>query len=1136
MKSRVKNCVFGCGKRSLACKLMMVMLLLTHFAFSSGNAFSQQNITVQFEQQPLSEVLRVLKQKTNYEFLYNDEEIKGITGITRSFTNASVQEVLTACLAGTKYSFKIVDNLIVITPDDKKDEIKKVTVKGKVVDERGEVLPGVTVLLKGTTVGVVTDIDGKFKIELPKQDTMILVFTFVGMKSHELNVGKVKDLSKEISIRMESDTENLDEVVVTGYANVRKERFTGSSVTVKRDQLLKASATNVIQALQSFDPSFRIQRSNQWGSDPNMVPEMYIRGRSGIGVKALEQDALSKSALENNPNLPIFIMDNFETTIQKVYDMDPNRIESITILKDAAATALYGSRAANGVVVITTVAPKSGEVRVTYNMVGTISMPNLNDYNLMNARQKLEAEVASGMYEAEGEDFWFKKIRIEEYQGKLKNVREGVNTYWLAKPLRTEFNHKHSLYLEGGNEEFRYGIDLGYNNENGVMKGSYRDRIDAGFSIYYTTSKVQVSNYISYGVTKEKESPYGEFSQYTKMLPYERYKDDDGKMLRILQWSRVLDFEPYNPLYEADLGNYDKGQTNVLVENLSVNWFIKPTFWVKGELGISHSTGKREAFIDPLSVKNNLEYGDDRTNVGSLTLTNTEYTSWEGKLAISYNESINNHNINVGGGLEVKTTRRRTNTGTYKGFQSAEFSSPEFARSMPYKPNFQEVQTRLFGMFARLNYSYQDIYLLDASLRIDGSSEFGSDKRYAPFFSGGLGLNIHKYAFMEKYDFVNHLKVRGSFGQTGKVNFAPYAAVPTHEIDIDEWYISGPASSLMTTRGNRDLKWEKTNKFDVGFELGVLRNLLYLEFSWYNEITNGLITDVTLPSSTGFRTYKSNMGKVENKGFEIQFRSDLLSTADWYVAVFGNLAHNTNKIKKISDALKAYNDAVNEYYNQEIESLWDKDNPNLNRVMTKYEEGQSLSAKYGLKSLGIDPANGQELYVYRDGTVSYDWIATEMRNIGDEMPWGTGSFGVNLRWKNITFSTSFLYEFGGDFYNETLIDKVENAKIEEYNVDRRAMSERWKKFGDVVMYKDIKDNTQTTDPTSRFMQRNNVLSWNSMTIGYELNREMLKRIGIENIRIEVGTNDLWRLSTVKAERGLSYPYANSVNFSVNVRF
>ena len=204
--------------------------------------------------------------------------------------------------------------------------------------------------------------------------------------------------------------------------------------------------------------------------------------------------------------------------------------------------------------------------------------------------------------------------------------------------------------------------------------------------------------------------------------------------------------------------------------------------------------------------------------------------------------------------------------------------------------------------------------------------------------------------------------------------------------------------------------------------------------------------------------------------------------------------------------------------------------------MTKYEEGQSLSAKYGLKSLGIDPANGQELYVYRDGTVGYEWKATEMRNIGDELPWGTGAFGVNLRWKNFTFGTSFTYKFGGDFYNETLIEKVENAQIETFNVDRRAMAQRWQKFGDVVMYKDIKDERQTTQPTSRFMQRENILEWNSMNIGYEIGSEKLKRFGIENIRVEVGTNDLWRLSTVKAERGLSYPYANSVNFSVNVRF
>ncbi len=197
---------------------------------------------------------------------------------------------------------------------------------------------------------------------------MVLIFSFVGMKSHEVDLNKVRDLGKEISIKMFPDTEDLEEVVVTGYANVKKESFTGSSISVKREDLLKASPTNVVQALASFDPSFRIQKSNIWGSDPNAVPEMYIRDGREIGVKGLDKDALSKSSLENNPNLPTFIMDGFEVSVQKVYDMDPNRVETINILKDAAATAMYGSRAANGVIVITTRAPKPGEVTISYNL------------------------------------------------------------------------------------------------------------------------------------------------------------------------------------------------------------------------------------------------------------------------------------------------------------------------------------------------------------------------------------------------------------------------------------------------------------------------------------------------------------------------------------------------------------------------------------------------------------------------------------------------------------------------------------------------------------------------------------------------------------------------------------------------
>ncbi|WP_018336227.1 SusC/RagA family TonB-linked outer membrane protein [Butyricimonas synergistica] len=1125
-------------KSNLLMKKKIGIVFILFFVLQSFNigichaqSANEPRLTVEFKETPFVDVLNYIKRHTKYETLYNNEEIKKIPAVTHHFKAVSLSEVLRQCLEGTEYTFRFFQSMIVIQKRQK--TIEPVTLRGKVLDERGEVLPGATVVVRGTNIGGSSNNQGMFVFNLPKMDTIYLLVSFVGYETREV---VMTDFNQEVVVRMKPDTKEVDEVVVTGYGNVRKTSFTGNFVTVKRDELLNVSKTNVIKALEVFDPSFRIKTNNQWGSDPNALPEMQIRGQSSIGVKDLDRNSLSKSALENNPNLPIFILDNFETTIQKVYDMDPNRIESVTILKDAAATALYGSRASNGVVVITTVAPQSGEVRVTYNMVGTVSMPNLHDYNLMNAKEKLEAEVASGMYDISDLPLWIGVMRLEEYQAKLENVIEGVDTYWLSKPLRSEFNHKHSLYLEGGNKEFRYGIDFSYNNENGVMKGSYRDRIDVGFSMLYTTPKVQVTNKITYGVTKEKESPYGDFSTYTKLLPYEKYRDEDGKMLRHLNWSQIMANERINPLYEAELGSYDKGKTNSLTDNLSVNWYIKPTLWVRAEASVSQSINKREKFVDPLSVYNNLQHGDDRSYVGSLTKSDRESISWEGKFTVSYNESILNHNINLSGGVEVRTSKNNSNSGTYKGFQSAEFSSPEFARDMPYKPSFSETQSRLFGVYFRLNYSYRDIYLADATIRFDGSSEFGSDKRYAPFLSAGVGLNIHKYPFMEQFGFINHLKVRGSFGQTGNVNFSPYAAVPSHVIDTDEWYVSGPATSLMLTRGNRNLKWEKTNKLDMGFELGVLRDLVYLEFSWYNEVTNGLINDASLPSSTGFTTYLTNVGKVENRGFELQLRTQLLRTSDWYVAVYANMAHNKNVIKEISDSQKAYNDAVNEYYNQEIRNFWDEDKPNLNRVMTKYEEGQSLSAKYGLKSLGIDPATGEELYVYRDGTVGYEWRATEMQNIGDELPWGTGAFGMNLRWKNFTLSTSFTYKFGGDFYNETLIQKVENAQIKTFNVDRRALTQRWQNFGDVVMYKDIKSESQTTNPTSRFMQRENILEWNSMTIGYEIGSDKLKKFGIDNVRFEVGTNDLWRLSTVKAERGLSYPYANSVNFSVNVRF
>ena len=1102
-----------------------VFLSLLFLLQTMGNVcYAQQHddrLTVDFKDTPMVEVLDYIKKHTRYDFLYNNEEIKKIPNVTMSFSNATVVSILDACLKNTAYTYRISQNVIVIQRKDKVNEvIQEITVRGKVVDEKGEPLPGATVIVEGTKLGMSSDADGKFTFHLPQIDTVTLVVSFVGMESVQVVVTNFK---KEVLVKMASDAEEIDEVVITGYANVRKSSFTGNAVTVTKDELMRVSKTNVIKALEVFDPSFRIRENNQWGSDPNTLPEMQIRGQSTIGVTDLDRNELSKSALQNNPNLPIFIMDGFEVSIQKVYDMDQNRIESITILKDAAATALYGSRASNGIVVITTVAPQEGEVRLSYNLVGSVTFPDLSDYNLMNAAEKVEAELLGGVYD--GEDY---VTMMQMYNAKKENVARGVDTYWLSQPLRTAFNHQHSIWIEGGSRSMRYGLNLSYNNEDGVMKESFRNRIGASFRFDYLMDKVQVSNQISYDVTKSEESPYGDFSTYTRLNPYEEFKDENGKYLKELkEWRpNTAGGRHPNPLYEATLGNYNKSNYNQLTENLSINWYVFPTWQIKGELSVNQNLSKTERFTHPESVYSEIRTGDDQTLRGSLSKSSSESVTWEGKLTTSYNEMINLHNINALVGVNVRTTDNMTSSSTYRGFPSGEFTSVTFAKEVVDKPTETDNKTRLFGMLATLNYSYNNIYLLDLSLRVDGSSEFGSDRRYAPFWSAGVGLNLHNYGWMQGSVF-NMLRVRGTFGQTGSVNFSPYAAVPTHEIDINRWYVTGAGASLMRTRGNPDLEWEKTNKFDVGIEFEMFDSRLSFKSSYYHQLTNGLIMDVTLPSSTGFDTYKSNMGKVLNEGFEVDLQGYLIKRSDMFLTAFFRFAHNSNTIKQISDALRRYNEEVNNYYSNSENDV--------TQVMTKYEEGQSLTAEYGMKSLGIDPMTGKELFVYRDGTVSYEWRASEMVNIGDTEPWGSGSFGLSFTYKGFSLYTTFSYEFGADEYNSTLVSKVENADFSQ-NVDRRAMSLRWQKPGDVTMFKDVSDREIATTPTSRFMQHKNVLEWNSISLEYEFADEWLRKIGCERLRIGVDGNELWRLSTIEAERGLSYPYAHTVNFSLSLSF
>ena len=397
------------------------------------------NVTLQLSNVTLIEFFNKLTEVTGKNFVYSADILEQKGRVSVTVENERLDKVLDRCLKEKGLGYTFQDDVILIYLQNEKvspgEKVKKRLVRGVVRDQQGDPLVGATVVLKNTHMGVATDVDGRFEMEI-MPETEYLVFSFIGKKEKEVSVKK----HKELEVVLEDLMENLEDVVITGYGNISKSSFTGNSVSIKREDLLKVSKSNVIAALQTFDPSFRIQENNQWGSDPNAIPEMYIRGRSGVGIKELDKDQLSKSQLENNPNLPLFIMDGFEISARKLYDFDPNRIENVTILKDAAATAMYGSRAANGVVVITTIAPKPNKIMITYNMTGTVMMPDLSDYNLMNAREKLEAEVASGVYQ--GSNAFGQDLLNREYHAKLSNVLRGVDTDWLSQPLRTAFNHQ----------------------------------------------------------------------------------------------------------------------------------------------------------------------------------------------------------------------------------------------------------------------------------------------------------------------------------------------------------------------------------------------------------------------------------------------------------------------------------------------------------------------------------------------------------------------------------------------------------------------------------------------------------------------------------------------------------------------
>ncbi len=974
---------------------------------------------------------------------------------------------------------------------------------GTVYDENGDPMPLVTVQILGQTGGFITDSKGHFEFKTKNATERVRV-TFMGYKAKAVTLRG----GTPLRIDLEPDNQTIESVVVTGFTKKDKKSYTGAQTTIKSEQLLSVGTKNLLQGLEAFVPGLQVVQQNNLGSDPNARPELNLRGRATFSGAA---------------NLPLFVVDGAIVDVEYIYDMDMNTIESVTVLKDASASALYGAKAAAGVIVITTKPISEGAIRVNYSGTLRLSMPDLSDYHLLTPQQKLQYEDLAGLYKAGGAAM----ATSFDTQNSLDLIRDrvvrmiqsGTNTDWLAKPLRTGVSHSHTVSADGGDKYVRYGLSLRYGNETGVMMQSARERLSGTFKLSYNRQgKFFASNTLTVNRSTSQDPSYGSFSNFSKQNPYQSPYDANGELLAKLEHN--LD----NPLYEASLGSFNRAGSMDFLNTTTAQYWIDRNLRIDGDFSFTTRNNYSRSFKSPLSYTFRNE--TDLTKKGSMTENLGRGLSFLGKLMVSYNRTFfEKLYVTSMAGSSLESTTADNSSYTSLGFYSDVLGHPNFALGYggSARPSGSESLATAAGFFFNGNAIYDNRYSVDVVYRYEGSSKFGKNQRFAPFWSLGTAWNIHNEKFFEGNKNIQLLKLRASIGYLGNISFDPYQALTTYTYNNRINYIVG-AGSVPLAIGNPELKWERTLSKNVGLDLTLFKNRWDLTFDAYQKTTDNLLLDVSLAPSIGAVTARQNVGEVENNGIEFQTRVVPIQTKDLQWSLSLNYSYNRNKVKKVSDALKALNQK-----NLGVDSL--------NRGTTPlplYEEGESLTALKVVPSAGIDPATGKEIFIKRDGTYTFTYDPNDRRVFGDTSPWAYGSLTSYLMYKGFSLNANFGYSLGATVYNSTLASRVEGTTPKQ-NADRRVLESRWKQAGDVTRYRDIAS-TESPYQTSRFIQKEYYFTLRSLSLAYETEATWVKKLHMRRARVELLANDLFYLSTVKRERGLDYPFARSVEMSLRLSF
>lgn len=981
--------------------------------------------------------------------------------------------------------------------------------------EDGEPIIGASVLVKGTTIGNVTDLDGKFELEAPA-DSKTLVISYIGMTTQEVKI------APRVIVKLTSDTQNLEEVIVTGYGVTKKAAFTGAAQVVSGDMLSKKTDANFMKSLEGSVAGLQI---SSFTGQPGAFAATTIRGMGSV----------------NSGTEPLYVVDGIAIYTDKMggyskagsgdmaasplANMNPNDIESITVLKDATATAIYGARAANGVIVITTKKGHEGKARFNFNakvgssLVGRLDHnyqpANLERYKTLWAEGLVNSGDASDMNA--GHQLVNEQIK-KSYGVDLTGNVQSVD--WLDAILSNGFTQEYDLSVQGGNENLRYYVSGGYFQNEGIVIGTGMKRYSGRFSLDGNSGRIGYGLSVN-GALADINNSMTE-SQYTNPIvavydlrPFEQIYNPDGSYNLIGSGNNDI----YNPiaLYDKEKGD-KKNQKQITM-------VVNPYFTYKIMDGITWKTNAGLNIIDLDEFFYNSIYNPQYASSGMLGQRNMERaTTMSITNTVNFNRNFNEvHNINVLLGQEVQKVSFRSVYAAASGYPSDTVFELDNA-STPTSAGSMSKASTLSSFFFNGEYNYNNKYYGSASFRYDGSSRFGANNKWAPFWSVGAKYRISQEDFMENTnEWLSDLTIRGSYGTVGNQDIGYFAAMGLYGYGYP--YNSKPGA-IPTQVSNPELKWETVAKADIGVS-GVLFDRFSFELDYYNQRTKDMIFDVPLSFTTGFGSMMKNIGTMENQGFEFLINATILKNKDfsWNVNLTGTA--NRNKI---------------------IELATDKPIENSTTIR---KVGEAYHTFYLPEYAGVNPQTGDPLwYKGKEGNETTSNInEAGQRIVGSADPKFYGGFGMNFRYKGFDASFDMSYTLGNKVYNSGFPYDMQVGHYAFGPVSNYVYENRWQKPGDITDVPQFvyRSSSNANAPSSRFLMNGSYLRMKSVVIGYTLPQNILKSLTINNLRIFASADNLFTLTSKDfigfdpqarstGIQSWAYPVPTNIMFGLNLGF